>query len=275
MIDAKIAQFAKSQMLEGEFYNFVTGPDKRTFSFEVVTIKDYSIVVKNAIGGLLELPINKAEIYINESEKTMSETTRMPMPQQQPQSSPPGRPRAPRRTKAQIEADKAAKASGHPPATQATQPTTQPAPSFGFTSSSDGNFDSWQPPGKPIVIAPPSSAETQAAVAQSWQDATKAHPTMEGVRVLNEVEFEDNWIDKAVQEAGQNFMVEIASIIKTIYKEQPIVEPSEPKIRTCFDCVMVNVRENKCDKYGMTPPMSVISNAILCEGFLSKDEIPF
>jgi hypothetical protein len=265
MIDPEVARFALSQMMPGEQANFVTGPEKRTFSFEVVTLKDFSVVVKTAIGGLLELPISKAETYIKEHEK-MNDTSRMTLPAQSATTAPPGRAR--RRTKAEIEAAneaaRVAKQNGH--AVQ-QQPAFQPQPSF----------DSWKPPNS--TVAAPNSV-LSADSGQSWQTGTNPHATLEGVRVEAEKntqpEAEDNWIEKAVREAGESFLAEITGIITTIYQEKPIEEPAAPRVKTCFDCIMINVNENKCDKYLITPPLSVIKTAqTVCEGFYPNDEIPY
>jgi hypothetical protein len=278
MIDTNLAKFALSQIVPGERSNFITGPEKRTFEFEVVSLKDFSVIVKSAIGLLIELPISKSEIYIEEHKK-MSKTSRMTMPTQQPASAvaqPPARPR--RRTKAQIDADNAAALAaknGQAAPQAAPQPTPQPAfqqPSFA------PSFDSWTPPG--ATPGPQPAVMSDARQSQSWQTGTAPHPMLEGVRVpvtnnLPEAE-DNNWIEKAVREAGESFLSEITQIITTVYREQPLEEPAAPSVKTCFDCVMINVNENKCDKYLMTPPLSIIKTAQTgCEGFVSNDEIPY
>jgi hypothetical protein len=138
-----------------------------------------------------------------------------------------------------------------------------------------------RPPKNDTAAKPETMPTTQEA--QPWQTATQPHPLMEGVRVMTEeqpastVEFEGEWIEKALEEACNNFKADLLEIVKAVYVELPTPEqPAAPVTYTCFVCMFCNVKENRCDKFNLVPPMFVMADAKnQCPDYINSDEIPF
>ena len=82
MINPEIAAWTRSQLIPEEFANFHSGPEGRIHTFKVKEVKDYSIIVESKLVGsftqLLELAINKSELYRKEYDAV--NTTRLPAP---------------------------------------------------------------------------------------------------------------------------------------------------------------------------------------------------
>ena len=94
-----------------------------------------------------------------------------------------------------------------------------------------------------------------------------------------------DWIGEAVAEAVKGFTEELQTIVNGAYEAGKNSEPENVNANrdipfTCADCVFVNVKDNKCDKFNMMPPLFVIFDAAnQCGDFLNvhttEDEIPF
>lgn len=250
MIDNEIAEWVTQQLIAGERFNFITGPDNRTFNFEIVEIKPYSVIVKGAFGLRIELSIAKCELYITalEEKQTMqaTTTTRMQLPAD-------AKPKATRGRPSKGSPEKATQtAAALPP----QNPFAQAGPEA--TPSNNGGFG---------FTVPASTYQPQQIPQQPQQ------------MPIAQAEGDKDWIDKAISEAVSGFQAELTVICKSIYNSVEVSDKEEPeeKQHTCLQCVFINIAENKCDKFQITPPLFVIAEAKKqCTAYLEDDEqIPF
>jgi hypothetical protein len=136
---------------------------------------------------------------------------------------------------------------------------------------------------------------------KNWQTETVLHPEIEGVRVMADtlndkiknataMEFEDDFVTKAITEACDNFKADMIEIVTKVYVDNtPDASDSKPlgavTLQTClhcanmFDQVVTSLTPDMqtiCKKFNIVPPLFVMVDAKgQCPDFVESDVIPF
>lgn len=108
------------------------------------------------------------------------------------------------------------------------------------------------------------------------QDVARAETA---VIPIQAAEGSDDWATEAMDEAISIFRDTVSTIVENLQKQiddTPTAVAAEPHLKTCYDCVNVDMENNICGLFKVAPPMKVQCDAKTnCDKFFDCEEIPF
>lgn len=246
MIDIDAARTAMEQLHVGETIEYTI--EGIAYNRLLLDKSAYGITVQGPTNKLT-LPVELTAAYQEELEQM----ARSPLP-----------PAAPARR-------------GRPPKGENVAPVTMPSPPAYLPPGSGYTGPVQQSPGQFQQAAPDQPQRPQTTMAQDVARAKAAN-----IVPIEAAEGNENWAIDAFDEALGGLRDAIGTIIANLQdqvndKPQPIeIAYHEPHLKTCYDCVNVDMDNNICGMFKVAPPMNVQCDAKTnCQSFVDCETIPY
>lgn len=259
MIDLATARLTTNQLQIGELVEYII--DGIAYNRPLVDKTEFSITVQGPTNKLT-LPVELTAIY----QKDAINMARSPLPP-----------------------DTTARRRGRPPKGENVAPVTMPTP------------PAYLPPGSgytgPVQQSPGQFQQASQEQPQPRQSAMDANgnivrPGLIGATLSPEkiaeqqaknipieaAEGNENWAIEAFDEAIGELRDTIGTIIANLQDEADKVSVAapEPHLKTCYDCVNVDMDNNICGMFKVAPPMNVQCDAKTnCQSFVDCEVIPY
>ena len=238
MIDVELARDIMEQLTIGENVKYIM--DGITYNRPLVEKLTYGFTVQGPTNKLT-LPVELTAAYQEELEQM----ARSPLPP-----------------------DTSTKRRGRPPKGENVAPVSMPQP------------PAYLPPGStytgPVqAYAGQFTEQPQRQETTLAQDVAKAE-TAQTVVPIQAAEGNEDWAIEAFDEALGTFRDTMANIIENLQAKQDDTPVANGHLKTCYDCVNVDMDNNICGLYKIAPPMKVQCDAKTnCTDFVDCEAIPY